>query len=77
MACTNPDGTVTASATAILTALRSVDTAEQVAPLAGLALFRVRSALRELVEAGLVATEDGRYRLTEAGRTRIPPAPDR
>jgi len=71
MACMNPDGTITASATAILTALQSVATAEQVAPLAGLPLFRVRSALRELLGAGLVATEDGRYRLTETGRARI------
>ena len=76
MACVNPDGTVTASATAILTALRSAGTAEQIAPLASLPLFRVRSALRELVEAGLVAAVDGTYRLTETGRSRISPAPD-
>ena len=77
MACVNPDGTVTASATAILTALRAVATAEQIAPLAGLPLFRVRSALRELVEAGLVVAGDGSYRLSEAGRARIATAPDR
>ena len=71
MACVNPDGTVTASATAILTALRSPATAEQVAPLAGLPVFRVRSALRELAGAGLVVAEDGRYRLTEAGLARV------
>jgi len=71
MACVNPDGTITASATAILTALRSATTAEQVASLTGLPLFRVRSALRELLGAGLVVMEDGAYRLTEAGRARI------
>jgi DNA-binding IclR family transcriptional regulator len=67
----NPDGTVTPSAIAILTALRSADTAELIAPLAGLPLFRVRSALRELVAAGLVTADDGRHRLTDAGLARL------
>ena len=71
MACVNPDGTVTPSAIAILTALRSADTAELIAPLAGLPLFRVRSALRELVAAGLVIADDGRHRLTDAGLARL------
>jgi hypothetical protein len=46
------------------------------APLAGLPLVRVRSALREFVEAGLVVANDGSYRLREEGRARISPAPD-
>jgi DNA-binding IclR family transcriptional regulator len=71
VACVNPDGTVTPSAISILTALRSADTAELIAPLAGLPLFRVRSALRELVVAGLVAAENGHYRLTDAGLARL------
>ena len=71
MACVNPDGTVTPSAIAILTALRSADTAELIAPLAGLPLFRVRSALRELVTAGLVEAVDGHHRLTDAGLARL------
>jgi len=70
MACVNPDGTITASAKAILTALGSATTAEQVASLAGLPLFRVRSALRELLGAGLAVLEDGGYRLTDEGRRR-------
>ena len=71
MACVNPDGTVTPSAVAILAALRSADTAELIAPSAGLPLFRVRSALRELVAAGLVAVVDGRHSLTEEGLARL------
>lgn len=71
MACVNPDGTMTPSAIAILTALRSAETAEEIAPLAGLPLFRVRSALRELVAAGLVAVDDGRHSLTAAGVARL------
>jgi DNA-binding IclR family transcriptional regulator len=63
---------MTPSAIAILTALRSAATAEDIAPLAGLPLFRVRSALRELVAAGLVAVvDDGRHSLTEAGIARL------
>jgi DNA-binding IclR family transcriptional regulator len=71
VACVNPDGTVTPSAIAILTALRSADTAELIAPLAGLPLFRVRSALRELVAAGLVEVVDGHHRLTDTGLARL------
>lgn len=71
MACVDPDGTVTPSAMAILAALRSADTAELIAPLASLPLFRVRSALRELVAAGLVTVDDGRHRLTDAGLARL------
>jgi DNA-binding IclR family transcriptional regulator len=71
VACVNPDGTVTPSAIEILTALRSADTAELIAPLTGLPLFRVRSALRELVATGLVAVVDGRHSLTEAGLARL------
>ena len=71
MACVNPDGTITPSAIAILAALRSADTAELIAPLTGLPLFRVRSALRELVAAGLVTVDDGRHRLTDAGFARL------
>jgi predicted methyltransferase len=71
VACVNPDGTITPSAVAIVAALRSADTAELIAPLTGLPLFRVRSALRELVAAGLVTVEDGRHHLTDAGLARL------
>ncbi|HEX7590783.1 MAG TPA: hypothetical protein VF375_02440 [Candidatus Limnocylindrales bacterium] len=71
MACVNPDGTITPSAIAILTALRSADTAELIVSATDLPLFRVRSALRELVAAGLVAVVDGRHRLTDAGLARL------
>jgi hypothetical protein len=63
VACVNPDGTVAPSAISILTALRSADTAELIAPLAGLPLFRVRSALRAVI--------DGHHRLTDAGLARL------
>jgi hypothetical protein len=76
MACVNPDGTLTGSAKAILEALRTAETAERIAPIAGLPLFRVRSALRELVTAGLVGVGGGAggwHHLTEAGEARLQP----
>jgi DNA-binding IclR family transcriptional regulator len=71
MACVNPDGTITASARAILAALARSATPEGIAAETNLPLFRVRSALRELVEAGLVAAGDAGYALTEDGRKRL------
>ena len=71
MACVNPDGTMTPSAISILTALRSADAAELIAPATGLPIFRVRSALRELVAAGLVEVADGHHKLTDAGLARL------
>jgi ribosomal protein S19E (S16A) len=35
----------------------------------------VRSTVRELVEAGLVAESDGEYGLTESGRSRVEEIP--
>jgi DNA-binding IclR family transcriptional regulator len=66
MACVSPDGKLTASGQAILASTaRSVD-ATDVAAQTGLALFRVRGGLRELVAAGLVTEADGRYVSTRA-----------
>ena len=72
MACVNPDGTLSASARAILAALEHSATAELVAAETNLPLFRVRSGLRELVEAGLVAKNgEAGYSLTDEGRKRL------
>lgn len=71
MACINPDGTLAPSAQSILKALRDGPAgAEALARQAGLPLFRVRSSMRELVEAGLVADTAEGYVLTEQGRER-------
>jgi len=40
---------------------------EEIAKDAGLPLFRVRSGLRELAQAGLVIQKEDRYNLTEKG----------
>jgi predicted transcriptional regulator len=41
--------------------------AEEIAQKAGLPLFRVRSGLRELTQAGLATEAGGRYKITDKG----------
>lgn len=71
MACINPDGSLTPSALAVLRALGIPATPAEIAQRAGLPLFRVRGSLRELVEAGLLAEQEGIYSLTPQGREKI------
>ncbi len=74
MACINPDGTLAPSAQSILNALSSGPAkVETLAQQAGLPLFRVRSSMRELVQAGLVTEAPQGYILTEHGRARVSP----
>jgi DNA-binding IclR family transcriptional regulator len=61
MACVSADGTLTASGRAILEAVQRPASAQEVAAATGLPLYRIRSALRELAAAGLVAEESGRF----------------
>ena len=68
MACINADGSLTSSARKVLRALKSPATAEQVRTLTAQPLFRIRAALREMEQAGLVESADGRYGITDAGR---------
>ncbi len=60
MACVSADGTLTASGRAVLEAVQRPAPAQAVAAATGLALYRVRGALRELA-AGLVTEESGRF----------------
>ena len=62
MACLNADGTLSPSGRALVAALAAPSTPEEVARTTGLALYRVRSGLRELAAAGLVAIDGDRYR---------------
>ena len=71
MPCVRPDGTLSGSGRAMLKAVGTAATAEEVASAVGLPLFRVRSGLRELVEAGLAAEEGGRFTQTEEGIARL------
>ncbi len=66
MGCVNPDGSITSSGKQMLQLLQQPHSAEDAAAQSGQPLFKVRSSLREMVEAGLVEETDGRYRATDA-----------
>jgi len=68
MTCISPDGKPTESGASMLRALNSgLGSPEEIAKDAGLPLFRVRSGLRELAQAGLANQKDDRYEITEKG----------
>jgi DNA-binding IclR family transcriptional regulator len=68
MACISPDGKPTGSGAKMLRALQAgLGVPEEIAREAGLPLFRVRSGLRELTQAGLAKQKDDRYELSEKG----------
>jgi len=68
MACVNADGTITATAKALLKSLETPFSAEEVSGRLGQPLFRVRSSLREMLEAGLVVAQGDKYLATEEGK---------
>jgi len=67
MACVNDDGSVSESGRVMLEALLTPTTAETLAKATGLPLFRIRSGLREMAQAGLVVELEGAYHRTERG----------
>ena len=74
MACVTSDGSLTPVAAHVLGALASADapgTAEAIARAAVLPVYRVRAALRELQQAGLIEEIDGTRRLTPSGRAKL------
>jgi predicted transcriptional regulator len=72
MACISPDGKPTESGTRMLRALQAGSKSpEEVALETGLPLFKVRSGLRDIAQAGLAEQKEDRYKLTEKGATLI------
>lgn len=68
MACVSPDGKPTESGTKMLRALQAgLGSPEEIAKDTGLPLFRVRSGLRELTQAGLANQKEDEYTLSEKG----------
>jgi DNA-binding IclR family transcriptional regulator len=68
MPCVSSDGKPTSSAKKLLESLKDKRLSpEDLATLVDQPLFRVRSSLRELVDAGWIQESEGRYRLTEQG----------
>ncbi|MCG8400045.1 MAG: hypothetical protein MJA84_00445 [Firmicutes bacterium] len=71
MACVNPDGTLTRPGRAILNAMRQPATLEQVSTGSEVPLYRVRSVIRELLDAGLAAAKGELYQVTEQGMAKL------
>jgi len=68
MPCVSPDGKPTESGLGMLGALKEGKTsAEAIAADAGMPLYRVRSGLRDLTEAGYVSESGETYALTQDG----------
>jgi predicted transcriptional regulator len=70
MPCVSPDGKPTSTGMTTLKSLKDESlTPEEVSSKTGQPLFRVRSGLRELKNAGFVEEKEGRYTLSEAGKS--------
>ena len=67
MPCVNPNGKPTESGRKMLKAALELRTPEEIASAAVLPLFRVRSGLRDLLEAGYLKEEQGKFIITDAG----------
>ncbi len=67
MACVSPDGKPTESGRKMLEAAKEPKTPEIIASEANLPIFRVRSGLRDLVEARYLKEEQGKYQITPEG----------
>jgi predicted transcriptional regulator len=72
MPCVSPDGKPTSSGMAVLKSLKDgALTPEEIAGKTGQPLFRVRSGLRELKNAGLIEENMDKYALSKTGETAI------
>jgi predicted transcriptional regulator len=72
MPCISADGKPTATGLATLKALKEgASTPEEVAAKTGQPLFRVRSGLRDIANAGLATEANGKYALSEKGAAAI------
>ena len=66
--CVSADGKPTKSGTSMLSALKSgASTPKALSEVTGMALFRVRSGLRQLIDAGFVRQVAEDYQLTPEG----------
>ena len=68
MACVNPDGTLSTSAVELLKILDVPMTEGQISSKLKRPLFKVRSSLREMEEAGLIKKTGEEYIITDKGR---------
>jgi predicted transcriptional regulator len=72
MPCVSPDGKPTSSGMALLQSLKDgALTPKEIADKTGQPLFRVRSGLRELKNAGFVEETEDKYSLSKNGKTLV------
>ena len=71
MACVNPDGTITESAKALLRIIENPKTPVEISKQLGQPLFKIRSSLREMVNAGLVKGEKDKFIITKEGEKKL------
>ena len=72
MPCVSPDGKPTSTGMALLKSLKNgAISPEEITSKTGQPLFRVRSGLRELKNAGFVEETGNKYGLSETGKTAV------
>lgn len=72
MPCVSPDGKPTSSGMALLKSLKEgALSPKDIADKTGQPLFRVRSGLRELRNAGFAEEAEDKYELSENGKTLV------
>jgi predicted transcriptional regulator len=71
MACVNPDGTLSSSAKELLKILNNPMTAEEISQKLNRPMFKVRSSLREMLEAKMISSAEDKYVITEEGNKKI------
>lgn len=71
MACISPDGTLSGPAQKVLRALVEPKALEEIAGAVEVPLYRIRSSVRELTQAGLVEETGATFVTTPAGRTKL------
>ena len=72
MPCVSPDGKPTSTGMAVLKSLKNgASSPEEIASKTSQPLFRVRSGLRELKNAGFVEETQDKYRLSKTGEAAV------
>lgn len=71
MACVNPDVTLSDSAKVILVNLKEPKTSEELAQITSIPLYKIRSAIRDLVSANLVSQIEDKYIISPEGLKKI------
>jgi len=70
MPCVSPDGKPTSTGVTTLSAVKEgAKKPPEIAKATGQPMFRIRSGLRELVNAGFLEEANGEYNLTETGKS--------